>query len=130
ERLFQPFSQTDSSTTRKYGGTGLGLVICKRLAKLMGGEIGVESALGRGSSFWFTARFARTVASSQLTSGRTGLQGLRVLIVDGSATSRLILQEQIASWQMVGDCAESGPRALELLRTAAAAGQPYAVGLL
>ncbi|HSY97003.1 MAG TPA: response regulator [Steroidobacteraceae bacterium] len=97
-RIFNSFSQADSFTTRKYGGTGLGLAICKQLAALMGGEIGVQSALGRGATFWFEVRLEPAEATPTLTRlQRLNLAGLRALIVDDNASNREILQQHLQS---------------------------------
>jgi two-component system sensor histidine kinase/response regulator len=130
-RLFQPFSQVDSSTTRKYGGTGLGLVICQQLVGLMGGQIGVESEPGRGSVFWFTVRFALAAGSAQIAPATmTDLSGARVLVVEDNATNRLILHEQVISWNMRNGSAADGTQALKLLHAAAQQGDAYDVVIL
>ena len=129
--LFQSFSQVDTSTTRKYGGTGLGLAISKKLAELMEGEIGADSEPGQGSTFWFTVRLAKQSTSVQaVPPPRADLHGLRVLIVDDSATNRTILHHYLTAWGMHSESAEDGAQGLELLRTAAAGGEPYELAIL
>jgi PAS domain S-box-containing protein len=130
DRLFQPFSQVDSSTTRKYGGTGLGLAICKRLAGLMGGAIGLESEPGLGSTFWFTARLEMTAGTVPLGLEPADLRGRRVLVVDDSAVSRQILRHHLAAAGMIVDAVPDGPRALAALRQAHDMGRPYIVAVL
>jgi signal transduction histidine kinase/DNA-binding response OmpR family regulator len=125
-RLFKPFTQADASTTRRYGGTGLGLAISKQLVLMMGGEIGVRSEPGVGSTFWFTTRLQKRPESVLATPvPRAGLRDLRVLIVDDHETNRRILQKQISSWGMRDGMAENGAEALELLRAATENGEPY-----
>ncbi len=102
--LFEAFTQVDASTTRQYGGTGLGLAICKRLVELMGGEIGVDSAPGQGSTFWFTMAAPVTELPQALGVIDAGLlSGTRVLVVDDHATNVRILTRQLQLWGMEVD---------------------------
>ena len=121
-RLFQPFSQADSSTTRKYGGTGLGLAICKQLTELMGGQIGVESQPGAGSTFWFTVSLATQPPGTQPMDNRAAqdLRGRSLCIVDGHATNRRILESYAMKWGVRCRLAVDGQEALTCLRGAAA----------
>jgi CheY-like chemotaxis protein/HPt (histidine-containing phosphotransfer) domain-containing protein len=131
KKLFRAFSQADSSTTRKYGGTGLGLAIAKQLVTMMGGQIGVDSGPGKGSTFWFTAQLekqARDLESPD--SYRHVLYQLRVLVVDDNATNRHILRHQLTVWKMLPSVAASGQEALKMLRTAAMEALPYDLALL
>jgi signal transduction histidine kinase/DNA-binding response OmpR family regulator len=131
-RLFQAFTQADSSTTRRFGGTGLGLAISRQLVAMMGGEIGVRSEPGKGSTFWFSARLDKQTGPIEPPPSIyfRDLFDLRVLVVDDNATNRQILRHQLFAWKMQKGSASNGFEALELLRAAAAEGKPYDLALL
>jgi two-component system, sensor histidine kinase and response regulator len=130
-RLFESFSQADASTTRRYGGTGLGLAISRRLTEVMDGEIGVDSSLGNGSTFWATLPLAvsgpaavpPSVSPEQLT-------GLRVLVVDDNSTNRLVLTAQLAGWRMNPEAVGDAQQGLDRCREEAAAGRPFDIAVL
>lgn len=125
-RLFQSFSQADASTTRKYGGTGLGLTISKTLTELMGGQIWVESESGQGSEFFFTAKFKiSTIETSHSVDFAKSLENLPVLIVDDSVAAREILLNICSSVGFDADVASSGAEALEKLVKAEQSGTPF-----
>jgi two-component system, sensor histidine kinase and response regulator len=128
--IFHAFEQEDSSTTRKYGGTGLGLTISARLAHLMDGDITVQSAPGCGSTFRFTARFARSANPDAATVSSDRLANLRVLVVDDNETNRGILLEWLTSWRMQPRAACDAAQALSALASAHSAGAPFSLVLL
>ncbi|MBS4097188.1 MAG: PAS domain S-box protein [Sulfuricella sp.] len=131
DKLFQSFTQADSSTTRKYGGTGLGLAICKRLVNLMGGDIGVDSREGCGSTFWFTVPLIPPLHDSPPPSPRLAdMRGMRVLVVDDRSADREILHRYLHSWNMASDGAASASEALGLMHGAVAEGKPYDIAVV
>jgi len=128
-RLFQPFTQLDGSATRRHGGTGLGLAIAHRLVKLMGGDIGVESVEGKGSTFWFTIRLTPAITSGNGQSHpNPALQQLRVLVVDDNASYRAILRNYLRDWGIQTEVAANGSEALMHLRCATE--HPYQAALV
>ena len=128
-RLFHCFTQADSSTTRRFGGTGLGLAIARSIVELMQGQVGVESAPGRGSRFWFTAVLEADPAAHAV-SPPSALPPARLLIVDDNAASRAILERFTAAWGLRPESVETGERALAALRRQHAAGEPFALALI
>jgi signal transduction histidine kinase/CheY-like chemotaxis protein len=124
-KLFQSFQQADTSTSRKYGGTGLGLAISKKLANLMGGDVGVESEIGRGSTFWFTARLGKGVATetgeqeeqkaAQLAASLAAIKGATVLVVEDNEFNQQLANELLTEAGFVVDIAEDGRKSLEMI---------------
>lgn len=126
EQLFQSFKQADMSTTRKYGGTGLGLVISKQFAEKMGGEVGVESEYGRGSTFWFTVRLGISPEQKHLVP-EPDLRGCRVLLVDDSEAARITLNEMLQSMSFNVTVVSSGKEAVQEVQRAVSAGESYRI---
>ena len=126
-RIFHEFTQADGSTSRKYGGTGLGLTISQQIVSLMRGEIGVESVPAQGSTFWFKLPFEKQPESGQkiLPLSTETLAGLRVLVVDDNASQRLILHQHLQQWSILDEQAASAAQALSLMQAAVHAGTPY-----
>ena len=127
--VFEPFEQADGSTTRKYGGTGLGLTISKRLVELMGGRIWVESEVGLGTQFYFTARL-RAPAGAIADEESPSLPGLRVLLVDDNRSARQALAEMMGAWQMTVTAVTGPTAALQACRSASAASEPFALAVM
>jgi len=137
--LFTKFSQVDPSSTRRFGGTGLGLAIARQLTELMGGEIGVDSEEGRGTTFWFTLRLDRGGEEEALDGSESGvraatapvdIRGARILVVDDNDTNRQVLMTQLRAWGFRVQCAEDGPSALAVLRKAQEEGIAFRAAIL
>ena len=130
-RLFKSFSQADSSTSRKYGGTGLGLTISKKLSELMNGDIGVESQQGQGAKFWFTAVLEKQPErKSKMMAAHRDIHSERILIIDDNETSRRVLREQLRVWDCQYNEACNGVEALEHLREAVKSNDPYQIAIV
>lgn len=130
EVIFQEFAQAEETTTRHFGGTGLGLAISKRLTGLMGGDIGVESQIGKGSTFWIEIPLAIDTSDISTPLGLRVLPHARVLLVDDTPVNLQILEEQCRSWSLEPDCAAGGKEAIEMLERAEKRGEPYDAVLL
>ena len=130
--LFQQFSQADTSTTREYGGTGLGLAISRRLVELMGGKVGFSSEPGAGSKFWFTlpAPLGAEAAPQPHAPSAPEMADMRVLVVDDLSVNRMLLCRQLEAWGITHEAVESGQRALDVLKSARLAEQPFDIALL
>jgi CheY-like chemotaxis protein len=128
--LFQPFTQADASTTRRFGGTGLGLSISKRLVELMGGEIGVTSTDGEGSTFWFTLPLEEDQSPAPEPMPSVALEGVRALVVDDVAINVQVQREFLKGWGMRVDAAATGEQGLVIVREAARAGDPVRVAIV
>ena len=127
--LFDAFTQADTSTTRKYGGTGLGLSISKKLVEMMGGEIGVNSTVGEGSEFWFTAEFP--LSNTEIVASEPkAIKGVRILGVDDNATNRRLLSLLLMSWECRYEVVSSGKEALEALKESYADRDPFEIAIL
>ncbi len=131
DKIFESFTQVDSSTTRKFGGTGLGLTISRQLVEMMGGEIGVESEVGQGATFWFTTRHTLSKPSSlPRFKHLPSIREKRILLIDDNPTNRFVVGEQLKYWDCSWEEAIDGGEALKKIRSAAAGGNPFDVAIV
>jgi signal transduction histidine kinase/DNA-binding response OmpR family regulator len=128
--IFDRFTQADSTTTRKYGGTGLGLTISRRLVEYLGGRMWLESEAGQGSTFYFTARFEAQPGEARVSFPEADISGIKTLIIDDNAANRRVLSEMLTRWGAVVKEKEDGERGLAELRRARDVGDPYDLVLL
>jgi PAS domain S-box-containing protein len=130
QHIFDKFTQADTSTTRKYGGTGLGLAISKQLVKLMDGDIGVESEVGKGSTFWFSIVLPLDKATHETERRQADLRNLRVMIVDDHKINRKVYSEMLGSQNIRNHACASGEESLQALRQARLLGEPYHIAII
>ncbi|BDE06479.1 hypothetical protein WPS_17550 [Vulcanimicrobium alpinum] len=128
DRLFEPFRQADQSTRRRYGGTGLGLSISRRIVELMGGRIGFDSSVGRGSTFWFTVPLTRV--PDDLRGRNDALRGRRILVVDDETVARQVIDQYLLAWGAVASSTGNAAHGLELARAMAARGIAFEVAVI
>jgi PAS domain S-box-containing protein len=133
DALFSPFTQVDGSTTRKYGGTGLGLAISKQLVELMDGEIGIESEEGRGSTFWFTAKFEKYTSEIPIAedvSAVVDISGTKILVVDDNVSYRMMVITLLSKWGCQYETVEDGLTALKLMHEAVENNEPFRLAMI